>query len=83
MAVAKASPSGSESTCMTRASDFAKTAGASDPKVMEAILQRIPIGRLGEPKEAAQFTMSLLNGHLMSTLARFKIWYRLNFVVPI
>jgi NAD(P)-dependent dehydrogenase (short-subunit alcohol dehydrogenase family) len=51
---------------------FKHTLGADkDPKIMEAILEEIPIGRLGETREAAHFAMSLLDGHNMYTTGNF------------
>jgi NAD(P)-dependent dehydrogenase (short-subunit alcohol dehydrogenase family) len=44
---------------------FKEASHASDPRVMEAILKLIPLGRLGEPEEAAHFAMSLLDGYNM------------------
>jgi NAD(P)-dependent dehydrogenase (short-subunit alcohol dehydrogenase family) len=42
-----------------------------DPKIMEALLEEIPAGRLGEIREAAHFAMSLLDGHNMYTTGSF------------
>ena len=51
---------------------FKHTLGADkDPKIMEALLEEIPIGRLGEAREAAHFTMSLLDGYNMFTTGNF------------
>ncbi len=51
---------------------FKETMGADkDPKIMEAILAMVPLGRLGEAEEAAHFTMSLLDGHNMYTTGNF------------
>ena len=38
-----------------------------DPKIMEALLEEIPAGRLGEAREAAHFTMALLDDYNMYT----------------
>jgi NAD(P)-dependent dehydrogenase (short-subunit alcohol dehydrogenase family) len=47
---------------------FKHTLGADkDPKIMEALIEEIPAGRLGETSEAAHFTMALLDGHNMYT----------------
>ena len=47
---------------------FKHTLGADkDPKIMEALLEEIPMGRLGETAEAAHFTLALLDGHNMYT----------------
>jgi NAD(P)-dependent dehydrogenase (short-subunit alcohol dehydrogenase family) len=47
---------------------FKHTLGADkDPKIMEALLEEIPMGRLGETREAAHFTMALLDGYNMYT----------------
>ena len=47
---------------------FKHTLGADkDPKIMEALLKMIPARRLGETREAAHFTMGLLDGHNMYT----------------
>ena len=51
---------------------FKHTLGAdTDPKIMEALLEEIPVGRLGEAREAAHFTMSLLDGYNMFTTGNF------------
>ncbi len=50
---------------------FLEFTGAADPKVMEALLKRVPAGRLGETEEAAHFTMSLLDGYNMFTTGNF------------
>ncbi|MCK5366493.1 MAG: SDR family oxidoreductase, partial [Gammaproteobacteria bacterium] len=51
---------------------FKHTLGADkDPKIMEALLEEIPIGRLGETREAAHFTMALLDGYNMYTTGNF------------
>jgi NAD(P)-dependent dehydrogenase (short-subunit alcohol dehydrogenase family) len=51
---------------------FKHTLGADkDPKIMEALLEEIPTGRLGETREAAHFTMALLDGHNMYTTGNF------------
>ncbi|QQO56775.1 MAG: SDR family oxidoreductase [Thiohalocapsa sp. PB-PSB1] len=51
---------------------FKHTLGADkDPKIMEALLEEIPIGRLGETREAAHFAMALLDGYNMYTTGSF------------
>jgi 3-oxoacyl-[acyl-carrier protein] reductase len=50
---------------------FKETTGADDPKVMKAILDTIPMGRLGETEEAAHFTFALLDGYNMYTTGNF------------
>ena len=50
---------------------FKEATGADDPKVMKAILEQIPMGRLGETAEAAHFTLALLDGHNMYTTGNF------------
>jgi 3-oxoacyl-[acyl-carrier protein] reductase len=51
---------------------FKHTLGADkDPKIMEALLEEIPMGRLGETREAAHFAMALLDGHNMYTTGSF------------
>jgi 3-oxoacyl-[acyl-carrier protein] reductase len=51
---------------------FKHTLGADkDPKIMEALLEEIPMGRLGETREAAHFAMALLDGHNMYTTGNF------------
>lgn len=51
---------------------FKHTLGADkDPKILEALLEEIPMGRLGETKEAAHFTMALLDGYNMYTTGNF------------
>lgn len=51
---------------------FKHTLGADkDPKIMEALLEEIPVGRLGETREAAHFTMGLLDGYNMYTTGNF------------
>ncbi len=51
---------------------FKHTLGADkDPKIMEALLAEIPLGRLGETSEAAHFAMALLDGHNMYTTGNF------------
>ena len=47
---------------------FKHTLGADkDPQIMEDLLAEIPMARLGETREAAHFTMALLDGHNMYT----------------
>ena len=47
---------------------FKHTTGADkDPKIMEDMLAKIPMGRLGEMREAAHFCMGLLDGYNMYT----------------
>ena len=48
-----------------------ESTGADDPKVMQEILDAIPLGRLGETREAAHFTRALLDGHNMYTTGNF------------
>ena len=51
---------------------FKHTLGADkDPKIMEALLETIPKGRLGETREAAHFAMALLDGYNMYTTGSF------------
>lgn len=51
---------------------FKHTLGADkDPKIMEALLEEIPTGRLGETREAAHFVMALLDGYNMYTTGSF------------
>ena len=51
---------------------FKHTLGADkDPKIMEALLEEIPMGRLGETAEAARFTLALLDGFNMYTTGNF------------
>jgi NAD(P)-dependent dehydrogenase (short-subunit alcohol dehydrogenase family) len=50
---------------------FKEAAGAEDPKVYQAILDTIPLRRLGETEEAAHFTLALLDGHNMYTTGNF------------
>jgi 3-oxoacyl-[acyl-carrier protein] reductase len=51
---------------------FKHTLGADkDPKIMEALLETIPKGRLGETREAAHFAMSLLDGYNMYMTGNF------------
>jgi 3-oxoacyl-[acyl-carrier protein] reductase len=51
---------------------FKHTLGADkDPKIMAALLEEIPAGRLGETSEAAHFAMALLDGHNMYTTGSF------------
>lgn len=51
---------------------FKHTLGADkDPKILEALLEEIPVGRLGETREAAHFTMALLDGYNMYTTGSF------------
>jgi len=51
---------------------FKHTLGADkDPKIMEHYLEEIPMGRLGETREAAHFTMALLDGYNMFTTGGF------------
>ena len=38
---------------------------------MEALLEQIPVGRLGETREATHFTMALLDGYNMYTTGNF------------
>jgi 3-oxoacyl-[acyl-carrier protein] reductase len=51
---------------------FKHTLGADkDPKIMERLLDIIPMGRLGETAEAAHFTLSLLDGYNLYTTGNF------------
>jgi 3-oxoacyl-[acyl-carrier protein] reductase len=51
---------------------FKHTLGADkDPKILEALLEEIPVGRLGETREAAHFSMALLDGYNMYTTGNF------------
>ena len=51
---------------------FKHTLGADkDPKIMKALLEEIPMGRLGETAEAARFTLALLDGFNMYTTGNF------------
>jgi len=51
---------------------FKHTLGADkDPEIMKALLEEIPVGRLGETREAAHFAMALLDGHNMYTTGNF------------
>ena len=51
---------------------FKHTLGAdTDPKILEALLEEIPVGRLGETREAAHFCMALLDGYNMYTTGNF------------
>lgn len=51
---------------------FKQTLGADkDPKILEALLAQIPLGRLGQTREAAHFTLSLLDGYNMYTTGNF------------
>jgi NAD(P)-dependent dehydrogenase (short-subunit alcohol dehydrogenase family) len=46
---------------------FRNSVGADDPKVVEKIKTFIPLGRLGEPKEAANLAAAVLDGTNMYT----------------
>jgi NAD(P)-dependent dehydrogenase (short-subunit alcohol dehydrogenase family) len=50
---------------------FRETAGAEDPEAFQAILDTIPMRRLGETEEAAHFALSLLDGYNMYTTGNF------------
>lgn len=50
---------------------FREAAGAEDDKAYQAILDTIPMGRLGETEEAAHFTLALLDGHNMYSTGNF------------
>jgi len=50
---------------------FRESAGVEDPKVYQAILDTIPMRRLGETEEAAHFTMALLDGYNMYMTGNF------------
>ena len=51
--------------------EFREATGAEDPKAYQAILDTIPMRRLGETEEAAHFTMALLDGYNMYTTGNF------------
>ena len=51
---------------------FKHTLGADkDPKIMADLVAKIPVGRLGETREAAHFAMALLDGYNMYTTGAF------------
>jgi NAD(P)-dependent dehydrogenase (short-subunit alcohol dehydrogenase family) len=50
---------------------FREAAGAEDPKAFQAILDTIPMRRLGETEEAAHLALSLLDGYNMYTTGNF------------
>ena len=51
---------------------FLHTLGAdTDPKKLQAILEEIPMGRLGEEDEGAHFCAALLDGQNMYTTGNF------------
>jgi NAD(P)-dependent dehydrogenase (short-subunit alcohol dehydrogenase family) len=50
---------------------FREAAGAEDPIAFQAILDTIPMGRLGETDEAAHLALSLLDGYNMYTTGNF------------
>ena len=50
---------------------FREAAGAEDPEAYQAILDTIPMRRLGETEEAAHLTLSLLDGYNMYTTGNF------------
>jgi 3-oxoacyl-[acyl-carrier protein] reductase len=51
---------------------FKHTLGADkDPKIMADLVAKIPVGRLGETREAAHFAMALLDGYNMYTTGNF------------
>lgn len=50
---------------------FREAAGAEDPKAYQAILDTIPMRRLGETEEAAHLALSLLDGYNMYTTGNF------------
>ena len=51
---------------------FKHAAGVEDdPQAFQAILDEIPLGRLGETAEAAHFTLALLDGHNMYMTGNF------------
>ena len=51
---------------------FKHAAGVEDnPKAFQAILEEIPLRRLGETEEAAHFSMALLDGHNMYMTGNF------------
>jgi hypothetical protein len=48
------------------------TTGAyRDPKIIEALMEESPAGRFCEIREAAHFTMALLDGYNMYTTGNF------------
>lgn len=50
---------------------FREAAGVEDPKAYQAILDTIPMRRLGEAEEAAHLALSLLDGYNMFTTGNF------------
>ena len=50
---------------------FVDSTGADDPETLKAITELIPLGRLGEPSEAAHFAVSLLDGRNMYQTGNF------------
>ncbi len=50
---------------------FREAAGAEDPEAYQAILDTIPMRRLGETEEAAHLALSLLDGYNMYTTGNF------------
>jgi len=50
---------------------FREAAAAAGVAVCQKFLNEIPTGRLGETREAAHFTMALLDGHSMYTTGNF------------
>jgi len=50
---------------------FRDSTGANDPETRKKIEAQIPLGRLGEPAEAAFFAASLLDGKSMYQTGNF------------
>ena len=50
---------------------FIDSTGANDPEIRKKIEAEIPLGRLGEPAEAAYFAASLLDGKNMCQTGSF------------
>ncbi len=50
---------------------FVDSTGADNPEMLRAITAHIPLGRLGEPSEAAHFAVSLLDGRNMYQTGNF------------
>ena len=50
---------------------FRDSVGADDPKMLEKVESIIPLGRLGEPKEAAHLAAALLDGENNYVTAEF------------
>ncbi len=52
---------------------FRDSTGANDPEIRKKIEAQIPLGRLGEPAEAAHFAASLLDGRNMYQTGIFSL----------